>query len=272
MGNYTLKYTGEEVDELLTQVSRGGGGGVSSWNDLTDKPFGETTVMGDTITWDGDTSKVLTIDPIGSGQMFLCRVSDIVPAQSDFANGAKLVFDNGNEQNLTASEILPIGNGVLAESNFNFVVVPNANITVTVPFMGMTLTVTFPKKGIYFGMTVGGSRMHSLTINGYTFVTTNIKTIDPKYLPIMRVDITGVDTTDEFITLENIPFTPLCEHFAKGGGVEFVGSMGVGTFKVEYILRAITCSYTENEGDKFVCFTGIDFVNFNIVTIKLTTP
>lgn len=161
-----------------------GGGGASSWNDLADKPFYETTVMGDTLTWDGDTSKVETIDPTGSGQLLLCLISDTVPTSSDFANGAKIVFGSGTKLELTADEILPIGNGVLAESEFNFVIVSNDNTTVTVPYAGITLTVTFPKKGVYFGMAVGSGYTRSLTITGYTgFKTTKIKALDVKYLP-----------------------------------------------------------------------------------------
>lgn len=179
----TLNFGGEDTYYLNPE-----------WENIEGVPFGETTVMGDTITWDGDTSKVLTLDPTGTGQMLLCHVSDATPTQSDFANGAKLVvFDEAYsmeeiEREVALDEILPIGNGVLAEGNFNFVIVSNDNTTVTVPFMGMTLTVTFAKKGTYFGMTVGSGYAKSLTINGYTgFEMIEITPIDAKYLPFSGI-------------------------------------------------------------------------------------
>lgn len=43
MSNYKLDFTGEQVNELLHKVSKIGDG-ASSWNDLADKPFEETTV------------------------------------------------------------------------------------------------------------------------------------------------------------------------------------------------------------------------------------
>lgn len=59
------------------------GGGVSSWNDLTDKPT--EIVGGDTLTWDGD---ITGLDDI-MGDFF--RVSDAAPTMDEIANGAHVV-------------------------------------------------------------------------------------------------------------------------------------------------------------------------------------
>lgn len=278
------EYTGypymfEKIPEryLPEDIGTGGGGGVSSWNDLTDKPFGETTTYSDTLTWDGDTSKVLTLDPTGTGQMLLCHVSDATPTQSDFANGGKfVVFDEAYsmeeiEREVASDEILPIGNGVLAESNFNFVVVSNDNTTVTVPYMGMNITITLPKKGVYFGMTVGIGYAKSLTINDYQFETTEIKTIKPEFLPKISVDITGVeiDASERIVVLENIPYTPIYDHFRKGGVVEFV--MRVGT---QYnIMRAMACICVEDSSDgTSVGFRVLEPLMGAVLMILFTTP
>ena len=185
MANYTLNYTGEEVDELLNKI---------------DTAFGETTVMSDTLTWDGDTSVVDPVDPLGNGTMLLYHVSDVVPTMSDFANGAIVGFSSGNKLQLASSEVVSLGDGVLTNSNFHFVISPEDNLTKIVPYNGMNITVTLPKKGTYFGVVVGGSYTDTLTISGYTgFEMKNVTPIDKKYLPfsgVSFVDITGVRMSD----------------------------------------------------------------------------
>ena len=62
-----------------------------SWNDLEDRPFGETTAVvgGDTLTWDGNTEGLVNV----LDQQF--KVSDVVPVLSDFANGLTIVISSG---------------------------------------------------------------------------------------------------------------------------------------------------------------------------------
>ena len=73
MANYTLNYTGEKVDELLNKI---------------DTAFGESTVMGDTLTWDGNTEGLYCV-----ADMFYC-VSDAIPTLEDLRRGGSLVYDS----------------------------------------------------------------------------------------------------------------------------------------------------------------------------------
>lgn len=159
--------------------TRGSSGGVSSWNDLTDKPFGDevTEIYGDTVTWDGN---VDGHDAVGNDIFTYCRVSDAVPTMEDFAKGGQIVFKNpdGAEEVLGFDDLNDYGLGWI-QSGY-FVVIQQDNIT--------TLGYTWKKTGVYFMKADDGGIAHtaSLTINGYTgFKTVNktVKTIDPKYLP-----------------------------------------------------------------------------------------
>lgn len=205
MANYTLNYTGEKVDELLNKI---------------DTAFGETTVMGDTLTWDGNTDGKVFVDTFGNGQQLFCLVSDVVPTIEDFTNGAKLGFGANGEIEIPASGVLPLGDGVLVESNFNFGIIPRDNMTVTVPYNGMTLSVTYPKKGIYFGKTVGVGYVSSLTINGYTgFEMVEITPIDPKYLPTGGVEIVNFTAGADGTTTGNTTFEQIKTMLSNGAYV-----------------------------------------------------
>lgn len=160
-----------------------GGGGVSSWNDLTDKPFGETTTTSNTLTWDGDMSNRILVDPLGSGQKLFCHISSDTPTIDDFSNGASVKYPSGAVLNFTKSQIVQVQHGALTESNFNFAIIPNDNTTVMIPMNGVTLTIKFPVKGVYLGITVGYGYVQEFTINGYKFAETKIDTLNSKYLP-----------------------------------------------------------------------------------------
>lgn len=49
------------IGDTDTGVAAGGNGGVSSWNDLTDKPFGEVVETIEPITWDGNTEGLFAV-------------------------------------------------------------------------------------------------------------------------------------------------------------------------------------------------------------------
>lgn len=169
--------------------------------------FGESTVMGDTISWDRNTDGKTFIDPFGNGQYLFCCVSDAVPTIDDFANGAKVKhagYSGAGELEIPASDMLSLGNGVLLQKDFKFGIIPNDNMTVAVPYEGTTLNITYPKKGVYLGDTVGVGYVKSLTINGYTgFETTEVKTIDPKYLPAGMTNDTVFNITGTNIGGDN---------------------------------------------------------------------
>ena len=136
---------------------------AGSWNDLTDKPFGEEATYGDTLTWDGNTDGRDIV-----GDMF-CHISDVVVTVSDCANGVIATFVDGSTQGGTATELAP---GLLMLADIESVL---CVATDNYDFNGMI----FPKKGIY--VTYGDYCVTSLTINGYTgFGSTKLK---ESYLP-----------------------------------------------------------------------------------------
>ena len=180
----SLKITGytefgvEKVKEkYLPENTGGGSGGVSSWNDLTDKPFYETTTGEDIITWDGNKTGL----PNVSGMFYL--KSSVVPTIEDLANGGTLVYQGGTET-FTSDGISNITDTLLmikVGSNSRAVIATCDN---AVAANGSII----PDKGVYL-LHSGASTQYvsSFAINGFSFKETEIKTIDPKFLPPVGV-------------------------------------------------------------------------------------
>lgn len=164
----------------LELIPDGIGGGASSWNDLTDKPFGETTVMGDTLTWDGDmTGKpVVSLDMGDDGVMNFCKVSEAIPTIEDLGNGASGTVPGMGTQEIS-SEMVTVGDGYIFANIF--VIISESNTTVN------EVGLTFPETGTWLlSQSQDGMTMHisEFKINNYTgFEMVEVKTIDPKYLP-----------------------------------------------------------------------------------------
>lgn len=184
INEYTgFNYNLEKVPaELLPDNT---GGGVSSWSDLTDKPFGETTVMGDTLTWDGDMTgkeyvQLPSEDP--EEKIYYVKISDAVPTLEDLQNGCTLSMVQEGQETvipLTAENFTDIGNAINFPDGVG-IIAKEDNVDL-VDFI-------LPTKGIYvMGMAINGETLlyiSALTINNYTgFEMEVVKTIDPKYLP-----------------------------------------------------------------------------------------
>ena len=143
----------------------GGGGGASSWNDLDDRPFGEVTTYGDTLTWDGNTDGLEVF-----GDVFY-KVSDIVPTMEYCANGGAVTISDGRSMPFVNKEVMQDGTSILIS--------PGGGV----PF---AVVVTSDADGISPGLylvSVEGMYLTSFTINGYNgFETKVITPIDNKYL------------------------------------------------------------------------------------------
>ena len=167
MANYTLKYTGEEVDQLLEKI---------------DTSFGEKTVMGDTLTWDGDmTGREKVAVPVADGiEGYFVHISDIVPTYEELQAGGSCVTA-GQLKPFTAEEVADL-EGILAVGE-SIVIVKEDNTDLT-----DMIGVIVPKKGIYvMSIPALGVLIDSFTINNYTgFETTEIKTIDSKFIGVAR--------------------------------------------------------------------------------------
>ena len=145
-----------------------GGAGVSSWNDLKDKPFNEVF---DTLTWDGNTDGLHIL----SGSY---KVSDVVPTLDDFANGGSVIFNTGesivfNRDGVKSQE--------LADGKYIIGIEADGNSFAIIPDMGEEMAAYGYIPGVYFYI-YEGRYVTSLTINGYTGFH-SIKTLDSKYLP-----------------------------------------------------------------------------------------
>lgn len=125
-----------------------------------------------TLTWDGDTTGKVTVDPWGDGSEMWYRVSDVVPTMDDLANGYVVKYfieDNGETvANYTSLEDA-VDSGFTDHDgglyDFSIAIIPTDNYT----FQEITLP-TIPKKGIYLiKWPSDGYYVSSLTIPGYAF-------------------------------------------------------------------------------------------------------
>ena len=154
----------------------GQGGGVSSWDDLADRPFSDTrkteTVE---ITWDGNSEgKTVVSFPDGA---FLCKVSDFV-ASNVADSTAKVANDSGSVSDV-AVKYYPCSDDVaiLAGSNGREYVWFVKKATA---FDMMGNVVDFSEAGTYF--TVDPDFFAVVGVVG-TATTGELKQLDSKYIP-----------------------------------------------------------------------------------------
>lgn len=155
-----------DLGTLIRSIPKGGGS--SSWDDITDKPF--TMVGGDTLTWDGDTTGLVNV----ANTFYL--VSDALLTVADINNGnggTWATFSDGTEAQITATAL---GNTVMLTKGTSiagaYALVDNAS-----DGLG-----TFPKAGLYLYRVSSNPYVTSLTVNGYTGFDVKEK-IDPSCLP-----------------------------------------------------------------------------------------
>jgi hypothetical protein len=138
--------------------------------------FGETTVMGDTLTWDGNTEGLVLFN-IGKS---VYKVSDAVPTMADLENGATIKL----------SDSLEVTECDVRESMPGLILIDAGSVVVISESVAGTEIggVMLPEAGTYLYKYVEGDDQYvaSITIPGYTgFETTTIKPLDEKYLPIL---------------------------------------------------------------------------------------
>ena len=106
-GEYALK---ADLDNI------GSGSGVSSWNDLTDKPFGDLSNGSNTVTWDEIMDGKVNAD----GELF--KVSDALPTENDLVNGYTITFADGSISHYHGDGIHST-DALLIEQGNNFTVI-----------------------------------------------------------------------------------------------------------------------------------------------------
>lgn len=135
-------------------VAMAAGGGVTSWNDLTDKPV----VMdgGDTLTWDGNTDGLKVNEIIPTAY----KVSGATPTIEDFANGATVAFD-GTSFTFPASSFSDM-DGLIVGAEGGVLIVSKDIVGVELED-GLVLS----EAGTFL-VNTGDTYVSSLTIPGYT--------------------------------------------------------------------------------------------------------
>ena len=157
---------------------------AGSWNDLTDKPFGEEATYGDTLTWDGNT------DGLTNFQDYLYKVSDLTPSLEDLKRGGVITTDNSSIESVSFTEENLQSFGDIIQIIYDEYYLVHIALTDNA-MLGFNEETMEPyvlsEKGIYFHKE-NTNNAHSdfntlsLEINDYTFETTTIKQIDNKYL------------------------------------------------------------------------------------------
>ena len=140
-------------------------GGASSWNDLTDKPFGEEKAF-EPIVWDGNTEGLESYDLEGT----ICfKIADYIPITSveQIDSMVLKTYNDGTIREVTASaseiaEIAEFGSNFFAIGGYLF---------------GDGDPIAFPSSGIWLDT----ARLAGLSLNP----ATTIKPLDEKYLPIL---------------------------------------------------------------------------------------
>lgn len=171
--------TKQYVDDAIASV---GGGGVSSWNDLTDKPFYDEGTK--TATLDYSNLPAVSIDFNG---VFLGKVTDdLLTADHIDGAGVSIYFPTDSTVE-SISEVLnidtlptfPFSFGTAYQLNGdNFIcMIAVAAQTGEVDFEGTTFNV--PETGTYLGfMHYSGATPNSLSLE-----YSNLKTLDIKFIP-----------------------------------------------------------------------------------------
>lgn len=157
-----------EEDGLLKRIAAenievgggSGGAGVSSWNDLTDKPFYEEKVALD-IQWDGEIGDRVYVDLNGDGSQLMVHVSDHTLTKE--LVGTTIGFTATDDNGVTTDETIVLSSehiisfmGMTMIGESQAVVIPHDNFE----FMG---ALVFPKAGLYFAKANGRFVTTSLT-------------------------------------------------------------------------------------------------------------
>ena len=166
------KYNLEPItrtEKLLKKIAENGTGGGG---------FDPVVTYGDTLTWDGNTEGLISVD---MGGMFFYRIADNVITLADCPNGLKGTLLTGSEtSNIEASyETLESSIGFSGMINLEAIwFVPSDNFTVN------DLGITVPKAGVYCLSDPAIGYVNSITIPGYAgFETTTYPKIPIESLP-----------------------------------------------------------------------------------------
>ena len=140
------------------------------WDKIDDKPFGETTVGGDTLTWDGNTEGLVNMECDG---LILYKISDATPSYADVSDGITVSFAG---EELATSSFIDSGLGILVDSDSVSIWIVHESA------VGVDIDGFIPPETGFYVTGEWADMALTFTINGYTgFPTTKLK---KEYLPV----------------------------------------------------------------------------------------
>lgn len=211
--------------EKLTPITREemflkqyGGGGASSWNDLTDRPFYEEIQTIEPIIWDGNTEGLVEVTlwndvyDEGYDKGAYYKVSDKVFTNEQMKMMSIVCYDSDEDSEYVDVNIGEIWDDLVEQGNVSDELV-RANGVVVVRKEGATNEdLVFPEVGVYFQKE---ERLEETPGDGYDWKTyvssfpseavneTTIKKIDDKYLPESNVfTVVVTNHGDEELTID----------------------------------------------------------------------
>lgn len=178
--------------------------GVTSWNDLTGRPFGESVIYYDAFTWtfnSDDADKYTVCEQLG-----LVRVSDATPTAEELKDATEYrTLFSGNSD----PDAYPIGNIIDAGA---CIVNENQSVAVAYADNAEIEGAVFPKKGLYLKVQLYWFTSGIKTPN-YRFESKFTKYIDIRYIR----DMYGV--AGEYSEL--IPETSVTTEYSNGVNVAY---------------------------------------------------
>lgn len=226
--------TPDENGNIEVEVGSGSGGGVSSWNDLTDKPFGEEQIVLD-IHWDGELADRIYIEDVSSDiKGYFVHVSDCTSKEA--VVGATLgymeIADDGTTTEgtivLTENFCIPYGEATMI-GEAHALIVPYDNFDL----MGMGVFI-FPKAGIYFTKREG-----MVTVTSLVGESTVVHKLDKKYTNnpvVVNITYTYNEETDEYTDItSDVGYNEIADAYKNGSPV-FVCETGDNMFRYPAII------------------------------------
>ena len=170
---------------------------------------------GDTLTWDGDTTGLVSVEAMGN---MYYKLSSAVPTIEEFNVGSTLKMTNGVDSVvLTENKVSGEIDGFILGLDGAFAVIPTDNFEIS---QGEGMTLNYPEKGVYFTVH-DGTYPSSLTINGYTgFGGGGVSiSLETSYdVQVVATDSeNGTTTLNSVVAVANFPIDIL----AGGTGVAF---------------------------------------------------
>jgi hypothetical protein len=178
-----------KIDKELNEAKENAGSGVSSWNDLTDKPFyDEGTKI---ITLDYSNLPTVSVDLMGD---YVYKVTDDILTEADI-NGANISLSGAiggigtnfsQELNVdTAEAAVSFPFGMVYQFNYEVngttVAVTIGAVTQTGAFEEFGMSFNIPETGTYIGYSFlsGEGTINSISLER----DGNLKTLDIKFIP-----------------------------------------------------------------------------------------